>query len=138
MVLGCLGLATNGCAFQLEAVSRASREFSCPVSRIAVVQRADIAADVYDLNACGTRVRYACVWGQNVPTQCVREPDPPKWDLDPALVAGLPRPVGVRPDIGTPAVCDASALSRCDDCLQAEAAGWRWHHCTLPGPMGAP
>ena len=135
-LLTCLGLVSIGCAFQLEAVRRASNEFSCPPDRIAAVERADIAANVYDLNVCGTQVRYACVSGQYVPEQCIREPDPPKWDLDPALVNSLPKPIGV-PANAVAKVCGRGELSRCDDCLERDGAGWRWHHCAGAGPMNA-
>jgi hypothetical protein len=132
-----LGLVSIGCAFQSEAIRRASKELSCPPDRIATVARTDIAANVYDLNACGTLVRYACVSGENVPEQCIREPDPPKWDLDPALVNSLPKPGGVSASARVAKVCEPGDLFRCDDCLERVGAGWRWHHCTGVGPMNA-
>jgi hypothetical protein len=137
VLLSGLGLVSLGCAFQSEAVRRASNEFSCPPDQIAAVARNDIAANVYDLNACGKLVRYACVSGEYVPEQCVREPDPPKWDLDPAFVNGLPRPIGVPTNAGVTRVCGGDELTRCDDCLERDGTGWRWHHCAGVGPMNA-
>jgi len=137
-LLSCLRLVSIGCgAFQLEAVRRASNDFSCPPDRIATVARADIAANVYDLNVCGTLVRYACVSGQNLPEQCIREPNPPKWDLDPAVVNSLPKPLGVPANAGVIRVCSRDELTRCDACLERDGAGWRWHQCTGVGPTNA-
>ena len=136
-LLSCLGLVSIGCAFQLEAVRRASNEFSCPPERIAAVARTDIAANVYDLNACGTLVRYTCVSGENLPEQCVREPAPPKWDLAPALVNSLPKSAGAPANAGVTKVCGRGELVRCEDCLERDGAGWRWHHCTGFGATNA-
>jgi hypothetical protein len=136
-LLGWLGLISLGCAFQSEAVRRASNEFSCPPDQIAAVARTDIAANVYDLNACGKLVRYACVSSENVAEQCIREPDPPKWDLDPALVNSLPKPVTVPANAGLARVCGRGELFRCEDCLERDGVSWRWHHCTGVGPMNA-
>jgi hypothetical protein len=138
--LGCLGLAATGCfgAFQLEAVSRASREFSCPAERIAAVERADIANNVYDVNACGKLVRYSCISSQHVPAQCTREPDPSKWDLDPALLVNVPKPLGMRSDVHVTEVCSHDAHDRCDPCLERAGTDWRWHQCTGFGPTGDP
>ena len=136
-LLTCLGLVSTGCAFRPEAVRRASSEFSCPPDQIAAVARTDIAANVYDLNACGTQVRYACVSGEGGFEQCVREPDPPKWDLDPALVNNIPKPLSVPRNVGVPKVCGRGELFRCDDCLERDGAGWRWHHCAGAGPTNA-
>lgn len=139
VVLGSLGLlcACIGWGYPIEAVNRASREFSCPAERIAAVQRADIAENVYDLNVCGAMVRYSCISGEETPVQCTREPPPPRWDLNPAAVAALPRPVGVPTNL-TPAVCDSYALANCVPCFERNGAGWRWHQCVSgPGPTGA-
>ncbi len=134
LVLMSLGVAPFGCAIQLEAVNRASREFSCPPEQIAAVQRTDIASNVYDLDACGTMVRYSCISGENTPVQCTREPDPMRWDLDPALVVALPGQPGVA---RTAAVCDRYALGTCTPCLERSGESWRWHQCVSgPGPIG--
>jgi hypothetical protein len=131
VLLTSLGLVSIGCAFQLEPVRRASNEFSCPTDRIAAVARTDIAANVYDLNACGTLVRYDCVR-----QQCIREPDPPKWDLDPALVSSLPKPLSVsRSDGGVAQVCRRDELSQCGDCLERDGTGWRWRRRRCAGPI---
>ena len=60
---------------------RAAREFGCPRERIGILDRSDVAYGLYDLAACGQRARYMCVGI----SRCIREPDPPKWDPDPAL-----------------------------------------------------
>jgi hypothetical protein len=138
VVLGSIGLAAIGCAVvPIEAVNRASREFSCPSERIAAVQRADIARNVYDLNACGTMVRYSCIWGEHTPAQCTREPSPATWDIDPGQALTIPRPLGVPADLRTPMVCDLQALNMCSPCLERDGASWRWHPCVSgPGPTG--
>lgn len=138
--LGCLGLAAIGCfgAFQPEAVRRASREFSCPSDRVAAVQRDDIANNVYDVNVCGKLVRYSCISIRDFGQQCTREPDPPKWDLDPAVLASVPKPLSMRSDVRVTEVCSHDALDRCDPCLERAGAGWRWHQCTGAGPTGDP
>jgi hypothetical protein len=138
LVLGSLGLASIGCAGPIAAVDRASREFSCPPERIAAVERNDIASNVYDLNVCGAMIRYSCTWGGHAPVQCTREPAPAKWDIDPTLVAALPRPLSVPADFGTPAVCDSrTPVDRCRPCLERDGPGWRWHECVDgPGPTG--
>lgn len=136
VVLGSLGLASIACvSVSTEAVTRASREYSCPRERIAVVQRGDIASNVYDLNVCGAMVRYSCIWGEDTPVQCTREPPPPKWDIDPALVATIPRPRGVPADLDAPAVCGSYALGMGSPCLERSGSTWRWHHpVDGPGP----
>jgi hypothetical protein len=137
VVLGSFGLAALGCAIQSEAVNRASREFSCPPEQIATVQRTDIANNVYDLNACGTMVRYSCISGENTPTQCTREPPPATWDIDPALVVSSPRPPALATDARMVAVCDRYALGACTPCLERAGESWRWHQCADgPGPTG--
>jgi len=137
LVLGSVGLASIGCAVQLEAVNRASREFYCPPEQIAAVQRTDISSNVYDVNACGTMVRYSCISGDSSPVQCTREPDPARWDLDPALVVALPRPSGDAADARRAVVCDRYALGTCTPCLERSGESWRWRQCVSgPGPMG--
>jgi len=80
------------------AVRRAAREFSCPPSKIGALSRSDIAHGLVDVEACGRRARYICTWGPNVDDRCTREPDPARWDPDPALCRntdGLkPKPAG--------------------------------------------
>jgi hypothetical protein len=137
LVLGSLGFAPIGCAFTHPAIERASREFSCPRARIAAVERNDVASNVYDLDVCGARVRYSCITGEGGFVQCTREPAPPSWDLDPALVVTLPRPPGMAPDVRTAAVCDRLALDAGRPCLERDGASWRWHrYVSGPGPMG--
>jgi hypothetical protein len=140
LTLGYLGLAVTGClgTFQSEAVNRASREFACPADRIAAVERDDIADNVYDVNACGNLVRYSCISSQHVPTRCTREPDPPRWDLDPALLASLPKPLNTSADVRVPKVCTLDAIRECIPCVEQANAGWRWHPCVGVGPMEVP
>jgi hypothetical protein len=140
VVLGGLALASFSCVeFPLEAVNRASREFSCPHARIAAVQRGDIASNVYDLNVCGAMVRYSCVSGEDTPVQCTREPPPLKWDLDPArVVSTIPRPPDVPLGLKAPEVCGSEELDVGGPCLERNGAGWRWRErVSGPGPMGA-
>ena len=50
--MGALGLA--GCATEA-AFARASNEFGCPRERIFMIDRQDIAAGLYDVDACGAQ-----------------------------------------------------------------------------------
>src|SRR5262245_16068795 len=71
-------------------IRRASNEFACDPSRVNVLERRDIDPYVYDVEACGQLARYSCVGGgRHGVYGCVHEPDPPKWDPDPALAAYL-------------------------------------------------
>ena len=139
-------LSAAGCRTTLPgdfAVERASKEFVCPTGKIGVIERRDIADRVYDLDACGQRVRYSCksspddnlLLTENDPNQCVREKDPPKWDPDPATIASLPTPSRpVRPVRSTAGearricgVCDARTGTGCqgDDCIFRQDGSWR-------------
>jgi hypothetical protein len=136
-VTGCLTLPGDF------AVERASKEFDCPTAKIGVIQRTDISGGVYDLEACGQRVRYSCRWlpddnlllTENDPNQCVRERDPPKWDPDPATMASLPRPSTpvqfVRSTVGEArkicGVCGTRAEVDClaNDCIFRQNGSWR-------------
>lgn len=97
-------VSVTGCASAIvgdAAVQRATREFSCPADSIGVLNRADIYEGLVDVEACGHRARYMCIWGQVI-WQCVREPDPARWDSSPSLCSqhdGLnPKPAGcLRP-----------------------------------------
>ncbi|HLK92425.1 MAG TPA: hypothetical protein VKZ18_21195 [Polyangia bacterium] len=131
VVCGLAGLAValGGCA--AEAVfQRASNEFACPRQRIEVVDRGDIAEGLYDVDACGARARYMCIDNEStaVPVQCVREPDPARWDPDPVQVASLPRPSGMPDDGRVARLCPRDDRRQADDCLRMEAGGWRWVH----------
>jgi hypothetical protein len=123
------------------AIQRASQEFHCPPEKIGVVQRGDVADYVYDLEACGQRFRYACLSFEDddllsldaAPTECVREPDPPKRDPDPIAVASLPRlpdPIQrLRSTAGEARrICRDQASDRyADDCIFREHGSWRAH-----------
>jgi hypothetical protein len=78
------------------AVRRAAREFSCSPEKVGVIRRTDISDDLYELDACGQRARYACFSSRSgeseFTTRCIREPDPVSWDPDPRMVASLPKP----------------------------------------------
>jgi hypothetical protein len=139
----CLGVA--GCRTLPGdlAVQRASKEFVCPTEKIGVIQRSDISDHVYDLEACGQRVRYSCrslpddnlLLTENDPNQCVREKDPPKWDPDPAAIATLPRPSSpvrlVRSSAGEArkicGACDARTGVDCpgNGCIFRDNGSWR-------------
>ena len=72
-------------------IRRASHEFECDPIRINAIERADIGYEVYDIEACGQRARYTCTGGhRHEPYHCVHEPDPRRWDPDPALAAIIP------------------------------------------------
>jgi len=140
---GCLGAA--GCRTLPGdfAVERASKEFECPKEKIGVIERSDISNYLYDLDACGHRVRYSCLsvpddnllLTENSPNQCVREMDPKKWDPDPATLASLPRPSSpvqfVRSTAGESrricGVCNTQTGVDCraDDCIYRENGAWR-------------
>src|SRR5689334_11462524 len=82
-----------GCSGVSPLVRRVSNEFQCEPARVNVIERHDIAYTLYDVEACGQRGRYSCVGGGRYGVYgCIHEPDPPKWDPDPALVASLPGP----------------------------------------------
>ena len=121
----------GGCAGDA-LVERASNEFACPRERIEVIDRGDIAAGLYDLDACGSRARYMCIQVGRRPgsvgaaVQCIHEPDPPRWDPDPTLVASLPRPPGMSSDGRLARICPRDDLFA-DGCLKMEGGAWRWY-----------
>lgn len=93
LVLLCLGVA--GCwSFGDMAVHRASNEFSCQPEKVQIIERADISAGLFDVEACGHRARYICFVAEHAHRRCVREPDPPQWAPDPKDTARLPRHPG--------------------------------------------
>jgi hypothetical protein len=125
-------------------VQRASNEFACPQQRIEVIDRRDIAAGLYDVDACGSRARYMCFQtgrgGRTMGGACVHEPDPPRWDPDPTLVASLPRPPGMSGDGRLARICPRNESPE-DDCLTMEGGAWHWYHWVYvrqPGGLGAP
>jgi hypothetical protein len=79
-----LGYAVMGDYTDDLALHRAAREFSCPPERVNVVSRADISRGLNDVEACGQRARYMCTTTPYA-DNCVREPNPARWDPDPAL-----------------------------------------------------
>ena len=100
LLLAIVSASVAGCASAIvgdAAVQRATREFACPADKIGVLDRTDISEGLVDVEACGHRARYMCVWG-HIAWQCVREPDPARWDPDPVLCSqhdGLkPKPAG--------------------------------------------
>jgi hypothetical protein len=130
----CLGM--GGC-FGMESalVQRASAELVCPPEQISIVHHADIAYSVYDVGACGERARYSCLWIDSDTVvggaQCVREPDPRRWDPDPLLLGSLP---GVSGHLAASGFGGRELLRICapagdDGCFYRDAAGagpWRW------------
>ena len=131
----------GGCAVDA-VVERASNEFTCPRERITVIEREDIATGLYDLDACGSRARYMCVKTDDpvVVEQCVHEPDPSRWDPDPALVASIPRPLGMSGDRRIARICPRNEPLE-DDCLKLESGTWRWHRrasASGGGGLGSP
>ena len=118
-------------------IRRAANELQCDAVRVNVIERGDIDYEVYDVEACGRRARYACVGGNRYEEyHCIREPDPPAWDPDPALAATIPglplsgeaalRP-GRRRRICGPRDCDCA--------LKREGA-WYWRPCRAVSSSG--
>jgi hypothetical protein len=134
------GAAMCGACVPDALVQRASNEFACPQQRIEVIDRRDIAAGLYDVDACGARARYMCFQTGRSRGACVHEPDPPRWDPDPTLVASLPRPPGMSGDGRLARICPRDESSE-DDCLKMEGGAWHWYHHVYvrePGGLGAP
>jgi hypothetical protein len=134
-------LAAGGCLVTPEsvAVHRASREFGCPSEKVAVVQRADISESLYDVAACGQRARYSCIYTDLVQpdtymsmSQCVREPDPPKWDPDPTMIASLPGPAFATSEArnNLRRICGDYEYG---DCLYRDHGSWRWREAHTGG-----
>jgi len=120
-----LAAAAVGCSDAL--VQRVSNEFECDPARVNVLERHDIADTVYDVEACGRRGRYSCVGGgQHGVYGCIHEPDPPKWDPDPALAANLPAPRW--PPSATPPVGQRRRICgrRERECDFKENGVWQW------------
>ncbi len=93
-------IAGSGCMLPSEAVTnRATRELGCPQELLNVIQRCDIADNVFDIEGCGSRARYSCVNNADSygSTFCAREPDPRAWDPDPALARSFARYYGGSP-----------------------------------------
>ncbi len=116
-------LAGSGCMLPSEAVmNRATRELGCPRESLNVIQRSDIADNVFDIEGCGSRARYSCVDNAESfgSTFCVREPDPRVWDApDPALARSFTQYFG------------SSFRRTCRDeddqaCLFRDHGTWSW------------
>jgi len=124
VVAGCAGL--SACIWTTDVVvQRASREFGCPAANVVAVERSDIADQLYDVAACGQRARYTCIYGENVPIQCIREPNPPRWDPDPVVIASLPGPPGAAPSV--PEVRQICGEETVTACLYKDGKGaWQW------------
>ena len=136
--LGALALAFaaagfGGCVTETETLAdRASNEFICPRERVNLLARDDIAPGLYDVEACGQRARYSCVGGRrHVPRRCVHEPDPAKWDPDPAFAAHLPALDPLMPsDVHAASVCARGGVETTDcDCLGRSGSSWSWRRC---------
>jgi len=130
VVAGCLGL--SACFWTADVVvQRASRELGCPAANVFVIERNDIADQLYDVAACGQRARYTCIYGENVPTRCIREPNPPKWDPDPMVIASLPGPSGAAAAVPEARpICGEETVAAC---LYKDGKGaWRWRPAITP------
>ena len=134
---------SGGCVGTLGdlALKRASREFSCPVERIGIIQRADIDGGLFDIEACGQRARYSCFSGRHHMNHCTREPDPARWLPDPKEIAAFPPQHGfaaVRSTPGpalrvcppTPPGVGTAQLPRC-----TTPAAHAWAGCDADGPV---
>ena len=109
---------------------RVSNELACAPAGINVLVRGDVGYRVFDVEACGQRARYSCVGGHRYERyHCIREPDPPRWDPDPALAANLP-----PGPPGTPADWDGAQAGHwrriCGpldrECAIKQDGAWRW------------
>ena len=130
-----LGAAVHGGCGGSILVTRVSNEFDCPPQRISIVDREDIAANLYDVNACGSRARYMCFVTDDV-AGCTREPDPPRWNPNPALLESLPGPFRADNGVRSARVCPRSRSVEPNDCLQFKDGAWSWLHRDGPGIMG--
>ena len=131
----CLGVASCALAPEDLAVRRASKELNCPSSEISVVERDDISRSLYDIGACGQRARYDCFYMHRANTQCVREPDPPRWDPDPTRIAPPTTPSGIGDTVSARdhflRVCGYDDQ---DDCLYKDEGTWRRRPAAPPQP----
>ncbi len=129
--LGATGLVscvTYRQAATVSVAAQAAGEFECPSNRVNVIARGDISHGTYDVEACGKRARYVCLKAGGV--HCLHQPDPARWDPDPALVASFPK---VDTGIGTPdyhlaRVCRDPSEWNCN-CLSRAGSNWRWNSC---------
>jgi hypothetical protein len=103
-----LAAASSACVWPGDyALQRASREFSCPPERVNVLSRDDVSESLFDVEACGQRARYNCPLTQAAPLDCIREPDPIRWEPDPTICSkhdtAKPEPHGcyTHPGLGT-------------------------------------
>jgi hypothetical protein len=130
VVVACLSAC--GCVRAEESVlHRAALDGHCPMQKISVLSRDDLADDLYDVEACGFRARYRCD-ADDVPligtpaalagavTACVRQPDPSVWDPDPATLA-VP-----RTDSEAQRVVRMCGDGLDDDCLYRGDRSWEW------------
>jgi hypothetical protein len=134
----CVKLATTvaalvaagaGCGvYYSPLVRRASNEFGCSPAQINVIERGDIGYQLYDVDACGTRARYSCVSATRYePGHCIREPDPPRWDPDPALAASLPSwPQSNPPPSGAGQWRRICSRPRDEACTFKQDGVWQW------------
>jgi len=137
LALGGSAPGFGGCTPYEALSSRASNEFSCPREQVYVLARPDVAPHLYDVEACGRHGRYMCVEGgrHHEEVDCVHEPDPPKWDLDPPRAAALARTdPASAPDLREASVCGAS-YPNCN-CVAARGGDWSWQRCDPSGPSG--
>jgi len=74
---------------------------------------------------------------ESVKTDCIREPDPKRWDPDPTMIASLPR----RLELGQ--FCarrqsppDLQRRPRVRDCLYRDNGQWRWRLASRPCARG--
>lgn len=124
------GVGLDGClVFSVAPVERASSELACAPENINVISRDDIAFGLFDVEACGRRARYNCVYPYKSYPSCTREPDPAVWDPDPASLWDLLQPPGTPPTGYREAhMCPLARGSDCN-CFELNADGSRFHPC---------
>jgi hypothetical protein len=80
----------------------------------------------------------AVPYDDGAPAECIREPDPARWDPDPILIASLPGPPGSAtggPQNGkVRRICGDSGYG---DCLYRDNGAWRWRPPQTPSCPGS-
>lgn len=135
---GLLWASLAGCVLPDPLVGRVSREFECEPPRVNVLERHDIAYELYDVEACGRRGRYSCVGGgRGGVYRCIHEPDPPKWDPDPALAATLPAAAGSDPS-APPSTGSRRRICGPNEnaCVFEQQGAWQWRPAPAPHAYG--
>ncbi len=68
-------LVASCMTYESVARRRASNEFQCPEEKVQVQQRLELSGSTFDVEACGHRARYTCIFAHGLEV-CSREPMP--------------------------------------------------------------